>query len=277
MKTHRFSALGIMLTALLLLLPFAVVAQGQNQDQNDNQTQDPPSRVARLNHGEGSVSFQPGGEGDWVQAVPNRPLTTGDNLWADQDSKAELHVGSTALRIGSETSLTFLQLDNQTTQLKLSQGSLIVRVRHLDDGDDFEIDTPNLAFIVQRAGEYRIDVNADGTETDTTVWHGRGEVVGGGSSYTDVAGQYARFNGTDELNHSIEQVPGSDDLDNWAFTRDGNEDRSESANYVSTEMTGYEDLDDYGSWHYVAEYGPVWSPRGIDNDWAPYRLGHWAW
>jgi hypothetical protein len=263
------------LAAMLLLLQPVLLAQDQDQDQD--QAQDPPSRVARLNHSDGSVSFQPGGEGDWVDAVPNRPLTTGDNLWADQTSRAELHVGSTALRIGAETSLTFLDLDDQTTQLKLSQGSLLLRVRHLDDGDNFEVDTPNLAFIIQRAGEYRIDVNADGNETDTTVWHGRGEVTGGGSTYTVVAGQFARFNGTDELNHAIEQLPASDDLDNWAFSRDEHEDHSESANYISTEMTGYEDLDDYGSWHYVAEYGPVWSPRGIEADWAPYRLGHWAW
>jgi hypothetical protein len=271
MKTQRLSALGIALAGLLLFMQPVLFAQ------DDSQGQDPPSRVARLNHADGSVSFQPGGEGDWVQAVSNRPLTTGDNLWADQNSRAELHIGSTALRIGSETSLTFLDLDDQTTQLKLSQGSLILRVRHLDDGDNLEVDTPNLAFLVQRTGEYRIDVNANGNETDTTVWHGRGEVTGGGSTYVVVAGQYARFAGTDQLNHDIEQIPGSDDLDNWAFSRDEHEDHSESANYISTEMTGYEDLDDYGSWHYVAEYGPVWSPRGIEGDWAPYRHGHWAW
>jgi len=40
--------------------------------------QDPPGRVARLNFSSGSVSFQPGGEGDWLTAVQNRPLTTGD-------------------------------------------------------------------------------------------------------------------------------------------------------------------------------------------------------
>jgi len=294
MKTHKI-LVGIALAGIMWFVqsppvlsaqdqdngpsPDNVQAQnnGNGQDQDQGQAQDPPSRVARLNYSNGSISFQPGGEGDWVEAVSNRPLTTGDNLWADKDSRAELHVGSTALRIGPETSVTFLDLDDQTTQIKLSQGSLILRVRHLDDGDNFEVDTPNLAFTVQRIGEYRIDVNADGTETDAVVWHGRGEVTGGGSSYTVVAGQDARFTGTDQLDHEIEQVPASDDLDNWAFSRDEHEDHSESANYISTEMTGYEDLDDYGSWHYAAGYGPVWSPRGIAVDWAPYRVGHWAW
>jgi hypothetical protein len=250
--------------------------QSQDQDQNVDPSLDPPNRIAQLNYTNGSVSFQPGGQGDWVDAVLNRPLTTGDNLWADKNSRAELHVGSTALRIDSETSLTFLTLNDQTTQLRLSTGALILRVRHLDDGDTFEVDTPNLAFNIQNTGEYRIDVNPDGNETLITVWQGRGEVTGGGYSYDVVANQQARFSGTDQLDHEIAQLPNSDDFDNWAFQRDQQDDRDESANYISTETTGYQDLDEYGHWHYVDGYGPVWTPAGIAVDWAPYRNGHWV-
>ena len=288
MKRHTSFAIGAALIVGLLLTgslnrafsqdqpPDDGQYQDQNQDQNQNPQQDPPSRVARLNYSSGSVSFQPGGEGDWVQAVINRPLTTGDNLWTDQNSRAELHVGSTAMRMSSETSLTFLQLDDRTTQLRLSMGTLLLRVRHLDDGDLFEVDTPNLAFEIQRVGEYRIEVNPDGNQTITTVWHGRGEVSGGGSSYTVVAGQSARFSGTEELDHEIDQLPNSDDFDNWAFGRDEREDHDESSNYISSEMTGYEDLDDYGHWRYAAGYGPVWAPAGVPVGWAPYRYGHWV-
>jgi hypothetical protein len=237
---------------------------------------DPPGRAARLDYTVGSVSFQPGGEGDWVDAVVNRPLAAGDNLWADKDARAEVQIGSTSIRIDSETSATMLDLDDHTTQIRLSQGSLIVRVRHLDDDDHFEIDTPNSAFNIQRAGEYRIDVNADGSETDATVWHGRGEVTGGGESYTVVAGQRARFTGSDQLSHDIDQVPAADDFDNFAFDRDHREDHAESSNYVSPEMTGSEDLDENGRWSYVADYGPVWTPN-VAAGWAPYRFGHWVW
>jgi len=247
-----------------------------DQGQDQGQTQDPPSRVARLDYMSGSVSFQPGGQGDWVTAVQNRPLTTGDNLWADKDSRGELQIGSTSIRLGSETSLTFLDLGDHSTQLRLSLGALIVRVRHLDDEDHFEVDTPNVAFVIQRPGEYRLDVNADGTETDAVVWHGRGEATGAGASYTVVAGQDARFTGTDQINHDIEQVPANDDLDTWAFSRDEKEDHTESANYISTEMTGYEDLDEYGHWSYEGDYGPVWAPT-VAAGWAPYRFGHWVW
>ena len=148
------------------------------RDQNDND-QDPPSRVARHELFPGSVTFQPGGEGDWVTAVPNRPLTTSDNLWTDQGARAELHVGSTAIRLAPETSMTLLDLDDSTMQLRLSEGTVILRVRHLDDGDLVEVDTPNLAFNLQRTGEYRIDVDSNGDVTNVSVlerpWrsHGR--------------------------------------------------------------------------------------------------------
>lgn len=229
-----------------------------------------------MNYAQGSVTFQPGGEGDWVTAVPNRPLTTGDNLWTDQGARAEMHVGSTAIRMAPETSLTLLDLDDRTTQLRLSAGTVVLRVRHLDDGDLFEVDTPNLAFNLQRTGEYRIDVDSNGDMTNVSVWSGRGEVTGGGYSYTVVAGQSARFSGTDQLSYDIAQLPRSDDFDDWAVERDHREDGAESANYVSPEMTGYEDLDDYGRWQYVGGYGTVWVPSGVASDWAPYRNGHWA-
>jgi hypothetical protein len=287
MKTHKALVVGIVLAGILLMLqaPLKVMAQGPPppQDQGgppqeqQGPAQDPPGRVARLSFSDGSVSFQPGGEGDWVQAVANRPLTTGDNLWADKDSRAELQTGSTSIRMDSETSVTFLDLDDRTTQLKLSQGSIIVRVRHLDDEDQFEIDTPNLAFQIQRTGEYRIDVSADGNETDATVWHGRGEGTGGGASYTVVAGQKARFTGGDQLDHEIDQIPNRDDFDNFVFQRDEREDHAESSNYISPEVTGAEDLDEYGHWRYVADYGPVWAPAAVAPGWAPYRFGHWVW
>jgi hypothetical protein len=292
-KTYRAWLVGVVLAGVLLLLhsPEISLAQDQDQDQDQGQQQDqyqaqqqpdqqadqdPPGVAARMNYTQGSVTFQPGGEGDWLTAVPNRPLTSGDNLWTDADSRAELHVGSTAIRMAPQTSVTLLDLDDQTTQLRLSEGSVIIRLRHLDDGDLVEVDTPNLAFDLQRNGEYRIDVDSAGNVTNVGVWSGRGEVTGGGYSYSVVAGQSARFSGTDQLNYDIAQMPRADDFDNFAFERDHREDGAESANYVSPEMTGYEDLDDYGHWQYVGGYGTVWIPANVASDWAPYRNGHWA-
>jgi hypothetical protein len=243
--------------------------------------QDPPSRVARLNYMQGSVSFQPGGENDWIDAVLNRPLVTGDNLWADEDSRAEVHMGSTALRLGAKTGITLLEMSDRAAQIRLAQGSLIVKVRHVDDEDSYEVDTPNVAFVVMQPGDYRIDVNADGNRTEVTVWRGRGQVTGGGNSYPVVANQHATFastsNTADQLDYDLGQIPPDDGFDTWALDRDQVEERSDSANYVSRETTGYEDLDEYGTWSYVAGYGTCWQPTGLAVGWAPYRFGRWIW
>src|SRR5271166_326737 len=228
MKTHRqwwSWAVVVAGLAFMLQAPVRVMAQ------------DAPGRVARLNYMEGAVSFQPGGENDWVDAVPNRPLVTGDNLWADENSRAEVHIGSTALRLGPKTGTTLLEVSDRAAQIRLAQGSLIVKVRHVDDEDSYEIDTPNVAFVVMQPGDYRIDVGADGNQTEVTVWRGRGEVTGGGSFYTVVANQYATFSGTDHLDYELGQISGDDGFDTWALDRDRTEDQSDSANYVSREMT----------------------------------------
>jgi hypothetical protein len=239
--------------------------------------EDPPTQVARLNYSQGTVSFQAAGEDEWVTAVPNRPLITGDTLWADEGSRAEVHVGSTAIRLNQGTEVTLLDLGDHVTQLRLAQGSMIIRIRHLDDDDSFEIDTPNLAFSPLRTGDYRIDVSSDGMETVTSVWQGRGEVNGGGQEYDVLAGQQIRFRGTGPLAFDIEQIGRRDNFADWCEQRDLREDRADAANYVSRDMTGYEDLDDYGRWQYVANYGPVWVPAGVPVGWAPYRFGHWIW
>ncbi len=288
---HRPRVWSWVVCASFLMLSSVVPVRAQEDSSGyDDQRNDPPGRVARMNYTQGSISFQPGGEGEWVEAVPNRPMTTGDNLWADRNARGELHVGSTAIRIGSETSLTFLDLDDRTTQLRLAQGSVILNVRHLDDDDMVEVDTPNLAFQIQHVGEYRVDVDTEGRSTTIEVFHGRGETLGGGNNYTIVANQQAIFHGgatgdnaqgnnpqdDQPLDYEINRLPRDDGFDRWSMDRDRREDRSESASYVSREMTGYEDLDDYGHWTYAAAYGHVWVPTRVDPDWAPYRQGHWA-
>ena len=95
---------------------------------------DPPIRVARLNYVQGRVSFQPGGETDWGWATLNRPMTTGDSLWTGNSSRAEMHIGSTAIRVGGQTSVSFLNLDDRTVQIQLNSGTIDVRVPSAECG-----------------------------------------------------------------------------------------------------------------------------------------------
>src|SRR5258706_12971116 len=262
--------LGLVLATMIL--PMRVAAHDQYQQQDD-----PPSRVARIGYMEGSVSFQPAGEADWVQAVPNRPMTTGDKIWADRDSRAELQLGSAVIRLGANSGFSFLNLDDRTAQIQLTSGTLNVRVRRLDQNDVFEIDTPNLAFSVYQAGSYRVEASEDGTYTVVSVREGGGESTGNGQTYTIHAGQRVTFSGTDSLNAEVLEISGADQFDNWAYNRDHRYDNSRSARYLSHDVVGYEDLDDYGDWRDDSNYGHVWFPNRVEAGWAPYHQGHWEW
>lgn len=106
----------------------------------------------------------PAGENDWVEAQLNRPLITGDKLWTDHNSRTELEIGSSTIRMDQNSSFDFLNLDDKTAQVELTQGTLNLRVRRLYDNQTYEIDTPTLAFVVNRVGEYRVTVEPNGQQ-----------------------------------------------------------------------------------------------------------------
>ncbi|HEY8010363.1 MAG TPA: DUF6600 domain-containing protein [Rudaea sp.] len=239
---------------------------------------DPPSRVARLSLINGAVSFVPAGENDWVEAQLNRPLITGDKLWTDRGARAELQIGESVIRVDEQSSFNFLNLDDQTAQVELTQGTLNLRVRRLDGNQTYEIDTPTLAFVINRVGEYRIDVAPDGHGTIVTAFHGGGDAYGeAGARFRVEEGQSVRFNDAQLQDYASNNVPNADDFDRFCFERDGRWDNSSSRRYVSEDVIGYDDLDNNGSWSDESDYGNVWYPSTVAVGWTPYSYGHWGW
>jgi len=237
---------------------------------------DPPARVARVSYIEGSVSLRPSTADDWVQASVNYPMTSGDNIWTDQSSRAELHVGSTAMQLGPQTALGWTNLDDTHFQARLDQGEVEIRIRDLYDNDAVELDTPNGVITFSQPGQYRVDVTADGQTSVVTVRGGLANVATTSQSFSVQAGQSASITGTNNATYDLASAPAYDDLDSWSQARNAREDASVSRQYVSTEMTGYEDLDAYGTWRSTPLYGEVWVPARVRDGWAPYRYGHWA-
>ncbi|MEZ0601414.1 DUF6600 domain-containing protein [Paraburkholderia sp. IW21] len=276
---RRITGYTLIAGAAFLLAAQATLAQEAAQAPPGAFTQntDPPGRVARLNYTAGTVTTEPAGATDWSYAQINRPLTTGDQLWNDQNARSELHIGSTAVRLGSSTSLDLLNLDDNSAQLKVAQGTLSARVRELSPGSSYEIDTPNLALGLNGPGDYRVDVAPDGSTTTVTVRSGSATVYGDSGQVPVAAGQQIRFAGTNLQQVADTGAPGLDGLDQWAASRDAAEDRSVSARYVSRDIPGYEDLDANGTWRSSPQYGEVWVPRATPAGWAPYHDGHWVW
>lgn len=266
----RLSRLAVFLAGIGLA--FAALAQ------DNGAPVDPPGRVARLSYIQGNVSFVPAGENDWVQAPLNRPLITGDKLWTDRGSRATLEVGAAAVRIDQSTSFDFLNLTDNAAQMELTQGTLNLRVRRLYDGQSYEVDTPTLAFVVNRVGEFRIDVEADGQSTIITVLSGGGDVYGeGGARFAVGEGQSVTFRDAQLRDYQVNNLPRPDAFDDFCHQRDTRWDNSTSRRYVSEDVIGYQDLDSYGEWNDVPQYGNVWYPTSVAVGWSPYHYGHWGW
>jgi hypothetical protein len=267
-QKSKLGKLALLSLASLLLFGAPKARGGQ---------QDPPSRVARISYLDGSVSFQPAGTEEWAAAAKNRPVTVGDKIWTDKDSRAELQAGQASIHLGSMTALSFLNLDRDITQMRVAEGAINFRVRELREGDLYEVDTPNLAFIVKEAGAFRIDVDENGENSRVVAIRGEGQITAGGRTYDVRAGEMAELNGVDNPEFHSDQPPRPDDLDRWAADRDLKEEHSESARYVSRDIPGYSDLDDYGTWREEPEYGHVWYPTVVEVGWAPYSYGYWNW
>jgi hypothetical protein len=252
----------------LLMLAFGGAAMAQT---------DPPARVASLSHMEGSVALAPAGESEWSDAVLNRPLTRGDRLWTDRGGRAEMHVGTAVLHLDDETFLDVTGLDDALLQASLTEGTVNARVRELRAGENFEIDTPNLAFRASQPGDYRLDVDPGRGTTRVTVRSGLALVFGGsGQAQQLQAGQQIVFAGRD-LERMAAQSPAEDGFDRWAADRNRREDQSIAARYLPREVVGYPQLDPYGTWANEPGYGAVWFPNITIADWAPYRYGRWEW
>jgi hypothetical protein len=269
--------LSIAFSALSLC---ALLGAAQAQEVDTYET-DPPDRAARLSFIQGDVSMQPAGEDDWAPAILNRPLTTGDKLWTEQGGRAEVQVGPAAVRLDSDTGFSFLNVDDDTIQMRMTAGVVNVRVRWLDQNDHIEIDTPNIALTLRRPGNYRVEVNDAGDATVVRISEGEAEADGPGQNNVIVRNQQiATFRGVDRLTASYSTLGAPDEFDSWSLERDRIGDRvasSQTADYVSPDVTGYEDLDDNGTWSNEPDYGYVWTPSRVAVGWAPYQYGRWVW
>ena len=176
------------------------------------------------------------------------------------------------------TNFDFLNLDDNNAQIELTEGALNLRVRRLYDGQNYEIDTPTLAFVINRVGEFRVNVGGNGVGTVVTVLSGGGDVYGeGGARFRVEEGQAVTFNDSQLQDYTVNELSSPDAFDDFSHQRDHRMDSSSSRRYVSEEVIGYEDLDEYGSWNDAPEYGHVWYPTSVAVGWSPYHNGHWGW
>jgi uncharacterized protein DUF6600/FecR-like protein len=241
-------------------------------------TQDSSSNaVGRLSLIHGDVSTQRGDSGEWSAAALNAPVVSGDKVSTGERSRAEVQLDdANTLRLGDRSQATIAGLTRNQIQIQLGQG--IANFSVFKGGEaNVEIDTPNVAIHPsQRDGSFRIEVNANG-ETQVIVRKGEAEISTPQGSTRLEQGQLATIRGTgDDTQYKIADAPEKDSWDSWNSDRDHMIQSADSWRHTNRYYVGSQDLDAYGHWVDVPDYGPVWSPV-VAPGWAPYRAGRWVW
>jgi hypothetical protein len=261
---HALTRLGIAATACVFLTFTATEARADDG-------------VARISVIHGTVTMQHGDSGDQEAAGINAPLSAGDYLSTGPGARAEIQFDNeNFVRVWSDSQLRFAKLDAGDHEVQIAQGTIELRVLRRTDANP-QVDTPSISIRPDEAGSYRITVDAQGN-TLFTVREGRADLLAPQGIQTIEAGSTVRITGPSSDPVISDASPlAYDDFDSWNAQRDRYEERAYDVAYVNPGIVGLDDLDAYGHWVWVPDYGRVWVPDDEDEDWAPYTDGRWAW
>jgi hypothetical protein len=233
---------------------------------------DPPSRVGRVSLSQGQVSISGEVGQPASAALVNWPVTSHNMITTSSGARTELRIGSTSVRLDGDSSLEVVELDDDSLRLRLHYGSANIRIVNAEALAGFELTTPQARVRMREPGRVRVDAERVRDTTAVNVFDGVALVDGAGGELAVRAGKRAELREDDVRTAQAVR----DAFDDWALGRDRYDERSTSSRYVTTEMTGYEDLDRYGSWSTDNEYGALWIPS-VASSWVPYRDGRWSW
>ena len=232
--------------------------------------------VARISLIHGDVSTQRGDSGDWSAATLNQPAMTGDKISTADNSRAELQLDfANVLRLGPNTQVNLATLTKRTIQIQLAQGIANFDISK-DTESEPEIDTPNISIHPSHHdGVFRVEVRPDG-DTIVIVTKGEAQIATPQGSTEIHEGDMATVRGDAEsAQYKISAAPPRDDWDRWNSDRDHMIQNANAYRHTNRYYTGAQDLDAYGRWQNVPDYGDVWVPNEPDG-WVPYRDGNWT-
>ena len=269
--------------ALFTVALVTVSAPAWSQPADTGEPADPPDRVGRLSVVEGTVQQRSADDQQWAPASANYPVTDGFAV-ATQNGRAEIEVGSLALRVGANSEVDVNTLTDTAAVVTLAQGELNLRLGHLSSEGHIQVVTPRGVVDVVAAGQYHFDAGTTDAPTAAGVFKGKAQIERDNGAIDVKPGQVVLISGDASSGAQISTAQlGTDDLDTWALSRDYQAQHPPSAAAaappppLSPDMTGAAELTDYGTWSSDPDYGAVWYPASVPAGWAPYAYGHWAW
>ena len=311
-KISTSAALVVFIVGVVLIAGAAVlliVRPGMNKSDSTVQADVIPfaARVDKLDGDIGIARQTDTQQGEsyqgWTKATVNAPVSLGDRIYSSKGSKAAIAINrNNYVRLNSNTSLDVVSLSEGHTQLALREGACVFDVGALDSGETYEVGTPNGAVDFTQPGLYQVGIDDTG-DTVVSVLNGLAQVADGSGSCEVSRGQLLTLAAAEAAEAIISDlspdVAGPIVNDYYSYRYEDNYDgryrdyhayesdpnyygqsyrRSASYQYIpeDAEIAGVEDLDDYGEWQDVPNYGHCWRPRSTSSDWAPYRDGYWS-
>jgi hypothetical protein len=272
MVTARFTAWLLAVAAICgTATNTCVAAAGDDPSGSIGRT---PPRISLI---EGEVSFWRPGAEDWTPGQVNTPLAPGDELYTGHGGNLELQVGNRAfVRAWGDTQVGVANQEPDFLQIKVTAGHVSLDLRTVEQGHTVELDTPNAAFTIERAGYYRVDVAADRTSFITRRAGRATMTPANGQPLAIAASEEVVLEGAQAPTVQSYVAPELDTWDRWNYARTDDLLESISARYVPAGVYGANDLDHHGNWRVVPQYGAIWVPEAVPAGWAPYSTGRWV-
>lgn len=287
---------------ILIVLAFAVVAAiaaalwTKYERTADAKAMPNAARIERVEGQVGLSQSLDNSNSQWIEARANNPITVGDRIYTRENSRSQIaFTGRNFATIEANTALDVLDLSGQRTQVALRNGTALFDVG--SPAELFEVATPCGAVDLEQPGIYHVSINENGNAV-ATAYSGGAQVVGQGGAGRIEKGENLAIPCQGSSPAVLSRVDAGEAgtvIDNYYRSRyprryDGRyrsyysylddpyyydpSRQYDSYNYVSDYIPGVYDLDDYGDWQYVSDYGYCWHPR-VDSGWAPYQSGYW--
>ena len=256
--------------------PMEIPAQYPQEGPQQGQAPQNDPGAARISFVSGDVSTQHSDSSDWLAATLNTPVVAGDRISTGQNARAEIQLDhANILRLSDRSTANVANLARNQMQVQVGQGLVNFDVLSSNDAN-VEIQTPNVAIHPDGGeGSFRILVNSDG-ETIVDVRKGSADIsTPQGSTHVERDQRITIQGNADNAQYQVSGAPGRDDWDRWNGDRDRTIENAQSWRHTNPYYTGSQDLDAYGRWSNVPDYGDVWFPSA-DPGWAPYRDGRWV-
>ncbi len=236
---------------------------------------------ARLSYISGNAYVQRAAEVGYEEGQVNMPLSEGDRI-GTTDGRVELMLGrKNYLRLDQNTKVDLLGLpkkDSDLIKIRVWSGNVYLDISTLAKEKGIEVLTADATFYVLDKGVVRIDVR-EGKETEISVLSGVVEASGQeGSMLVKKDQSLIAADGRFPEKPGPILASAGDEFDGFHQSRNSVVFKEYANRYLPEDLAEFEgELDQYGDWIYTPDYGYVWSPRGMGEDWRPYYNGRWSW